>query len=163
MEEQMNKAILLDKIRARYDEFERVLAPLNESQMTTTGVMDGWSIKDILAHITSWQKRTVERLSAAKRNGRPAHQPVSNEEEMDRVNAQFYQANKDRPLAEVLSDYRTTHAQLLETVQGTSEDDLFNAQKFAWTEGSPLWQNVAGNTYEHIDEHYGPIQQWLAK
>ena len=159
----MNKAILLDKIRTRHDEFERVLAPLNETQLTTTGVMGGWSIKDILAHITAWQKRTLHRLEAAKRNEKPAHQPVSNEEEMDRVNAQFYQESKNRPLTEVLSDFRTTHAQMLETVQGMSEEDLFDAQKFAWTEGSPLWQNVAGNTYEHIDEHYGPIQQWLAK
>jgi len=22
---------------------------------------------------------------------------------------------------------------------------------------------VAGNTYEHIDEHSGPVEQWLAR
>jgi hypothetical protein len=42
------------------------------------------------------------------------------------------------------------------------EEELISPQRFAWTQGSPLWQLVAGDTYEHYQEHRAQIQEWLA-
>ncbi|GAC1630832.1 MAG: hypothetical protein NVS4B7_19200 [Ktedonobacteraceae bacterium] len=162
MTEQMSKAALLNKIRTRQVEFESVLAPLNEAQMTTPGVNGEWSIKDILAHIVAWQRQTIDRLQAAARHRQPSLTPVANEQAMDALNVQFYQENKDRPLSAVLADLSATHMHMLAAVEVLTDEDLDDPYKFAWRGGEPLWQNVAGNTYEHIDEHIEPIQQWLA-
>jgi uncharacterized protein DUF1706 len=48
-------------------------------------------------------------------------------------------------------------------IQAIPEEDLISSQRFAWTKGSPLWQLVAGDTYEHYQEHIGQIQKWLVQ
>jgi hypothetical protein len=163
MTEHMDKAALLDKIRTREAEFESVLALLSEAEMITTGVNGEWSIKDVLAHMTAWQKRTIIRLQAAAEGREPTMTPISNEEEMNALNEQFYQENKARLLSDVLADWRATHLRMLEAVQVLSDEDLNDPHKFAWNDGNALWQYVAGDTYEHIDEHSGSVEQWLAR
>jgi hypothetical protein len=47
--------------------------------------------------------------------------------------------------------------------QTMRDEDLFDPNRFAWRRGSPLWDLVAGDTYEHYNEHMQSIQQWLAR
>ncbi len=163
MEEQMDKAKLLDEMRTKYAALEDILAPLDETQMTTEGVNGDWSIKDVLAHITAWQHRLLDRLHAATRNEEPTLSGVVTDEEVDRLNEQFYKENKSRPLDDVLTDFRTTYLQIVDVVQVMNEEDLTDPHRFSWMKGNPLWYLVAGDTYEHYQEHKGPIQEWLVK
>ncbi|HEY4384036.1 MAG TPA: DinB family protein, partial [Ktedonobacteraceae bacterium] len=57
-----NKAELLTHIQAEYDRFEALLASLSEEQMTIPGVNGTWSVKDNLAHLTTWQDYQTTRL-----------------------------------------------------------------------------------------------------
>ncbi|MFL5624357.1 MAG: ClbS/DfsB family four-helix bundle protein, partial [Ktedonobacteraceae bacterium] len=128
----------------------------------TPGVNGDWSIKDILAHLVSWQKRTLAYLDAAARQGKPDIEGISSDAEMNNLNARFYAGNRSRPLADVMTDFKNTYAQVVAAVEALSADDLIEPNRFAWLNGDPLWEQVAGNTYEHIDEHIGSIQAWLA-
>ncbi len=163
MTEQMNKTKLLNEMRDGYTSFENLLAPLSEAQMTISGVNGEWSIKDILAHLAAWQKRTLNRLEAAVRNEEPSIPGLTSDEEVDRLNDQFYQENKARPLTDVLTDFRTTYSQILDVVQAAPEEVLLDPQRIAWLDGNALWEVVAGDTYEHYQEHTESIQQWLSK
>jgi Protein of unknown function (DUF1706) len=42
-----------------------------------------------------------------------------------------------------------------------NEEDLIGPQRFAWMKGNPLYYLVAGDTYEHYEEHSKPIREWL--
>jgi hypothetical protein len=161
MAEQMDKDKILDEMRTKYAALEGILAPLDESRMTTEGVNGDWSIKDILAHITAWHLRLLDRLHAATRNEEPTLSGVVTDEEVDRLNEQFYNENKSRPLKDVLTDFRTTYLQIADVVQAMNEEDLISPQRFAWMRGNPLYYLVAGDTYEHYEEHSPPIQEWL--
>lgn len=163
MPEPTDKASILDEMRTHYAALEEIMTPLDKSQMTTEGVIPNWSIKDMLAHIASWHHRLLAWLNAAIRNEEPTISGPDSVEEMDALNAQFYQENKSRPLDEVLTDFRTTHRQIMDIIQAMSEEDLFNSERFAWTEGEPLWQVIAGDTYEHYQEHLKQIQEWLVQ
>jgi hypothetical protein len=162
MAEQIDKASILNEMHTNYAALEEILAPLEKAQMIAKGVIDGWSIKDMLAHIASWHHRLLTWLDAAIRNVEPAISGPDSVEEMDALNAQFYRENKSRPLDEVLTEFRTTHQQIMDIIQAMREGDLINPQRFAWTQGRPLWQLVAGDTYEHYQEHRKQIQEWLA-
>ena len=163
MAEQMDKTRILDEMRTKYAALEEILTPLDDTQMTTAGVNGDWSIKDIMAHITSWHHRLLDRLHAAMRNEKPTLPAISTDEEMHMLNEQFYQENKSRPLSEVLNDFHTSYRQIVELVQSMNEEDLIDPQRFAWMRGDPLWYLVAGDTYEHYLEHSQPIKDWLAK
>ncbi len=165
MAEQINRTTLLDNMQRGYVALEAVLTPLNEDQVTTAGVNGDWSIKDILAHIATWQQILLERLQAANRGEEPALPPDLDvtEEEIDRLNAQFYEENKARPLAGVLTDFRTSYQHIAKIVQAISDEELTDPHRFAWMGGEPLWRLIPGDTYAHYPEHIESIQEWLTK
>jgi len=162
MSEQIDKTSILDQMRSSYAALEEILAPLDKTQYSKEGVIPGWSIKDMLAHIASWHHRLLAWLDAAVRNQEPTISGPDNVEEMNALNAQFYQENKSRTLDEVLADFLITHQQIMDIVQAMPEEDLMSTHRFAWSQGKPLWHLIAGDTYEHYREHIAQIQEWLA-
>jgi hypothetical protein len=163
MPELVDETGVLKEMSTSYNALEEILASLDKMQYVTEGVIPGWSIKDMLAHIASWHHRLLRWLDAAVRNQEPTISGPDNIEEMDALNAQFYQENKARPLDEVLADFRTSYQRIMEIVQTMPEDDLISPHRFAWSQGQPLWQAIAGDTYEHYQEHIAQIQAWLVK
>ena len=162
MTEQVNKTSILNEMSTSYAALEDILASLHKAQYFTEGVIPGWSIKDLLAHIASWHHRLLKYLEAAIQNLEPAISGPENVEEMDALNAQFYQENKSRPLDEVLVDFRSSYRHILDIVQAMPEEDLISPHRFAWSKGEPLWQTIAGDTYDHYREHMAQIQEWIA-
>lgn len=161
MPETVAKAELLDRIQAGYRQFEAILAPLSEAQMTTSGVNGLWSVKDNLAHLTVWQNYLLDQLQGILANQQPPEfMPGLSTE--DEINERVYQENKDRPLAEVLADFRASYQRVLAAVQAMSEESL-NAPSPWSASGNPIWPFVAGNTYGHYEEHGGIIQRWLER
>jgi hypothetical protein len=163
MTEQVDKISVLKEMDTSYAALEEILASLDKTQYFIEGVIPGWSIKDILAHIASWQHRLLRWLDAAVRNVEPAISGPNNVDEMDALNAQFYEENKALPLDEVLTDFRTTHQHIMDIVQAMPTEDLISPHRFSWSNGIPLWQAIAGDTYEHFREHIEQIQEWLVK
>ena len=162
MTEQVNKTSILKELSTSYTALEKILTSLDKTQYFTEGVIPGWSIKDILAHIASWHHRLLKLLDAAVRNEEPVISGPDNVEEMDALNAQFYQENKSLPLDVVLANFRTSFQHIMDIVQAMPEEDLISPHRFAWSRGEPLWQAIAGDTYEHYREHITQIQEWLA-
>lgn len=162
MTEHIDKASVLKEMGTSYATLESLLASLDKTQYFIEGVIPGWSIKDILAHISSWHHRLYQLLDASLYNQEPAISGPDNIEELDALNAQFYIENKTLPLDDVLVDFRNTYQHILSIVQAMPEEDLLNPQRFSWTRGEPLWKSIAGDTYEHYQEHILQIQQWLA-
>ncbi|HBE24507.1 MAG TPA: hypothetical protein DDW33_02320 [Ktedonobacter sp.] len=153
------KVVLLDNIQTGYKQFETMLAPLSEEQMITPNVNGAWSIKDNIAHLTSWQSYVLRQLQGVMTGKEPPEflPGLSTEDE---ENEHFYQENKDRPLSEVLAAFRVSYQRVLASVQSMSEETL-NAP-FPWEEGRIVWTFIAGNTYEHYQEHGNIIERWLA-
>jgi hypothetical protein len=160
MAEHMQKSKLLAEIRSGYAALEAILAPLSPQQMTTPGVNGQWSVKDNLAHISAWSRRLSMRLQAVREGTQAPPGPYAGMTE-DEANEFIYQQNKDRSLDDVLADLRATSQQALEAVQQTSEEDL--NKPMSWLNGAPLWISIAGNTYEHYQEHSQIIDNWLAR
>ena len=161
-EEVHSKREILDAIQGERAALEAAIDPLTETQMIQPGVEHDWSIKDILAHITDWENRMItwiEESLLGEVPQRPA--PGMTWDDLDLLNQQTYLANKDRPLDEVLTEFRSSYQQALETVRALSEDDLINPPRFAWREGDPLWHMVGANTWWHYKEHRQSIAAWL--
>jgi hypothetical protein len=168
-DERMDKPRLLGLMEQEYATLEAVLAVLDSPQVTQPGVYGDLSVKDVLAHIATWQRMEVGWLQTSLR-GEPVvrYAPgyeLSNDDGdavTDRFNAQIFEENRDKPFATVLADLRTSHTDLLALVQTLSDDDLQSPQRFDWWDGEPIWTSIAGNSYEHVREHRELIESWLA-
>ena len=53
----MNRARLLQKLDARWQELVASYADLSAAEMQEPGVTGSWSVKDIIAHVTVWGRR----------------------------------------------------------------------------------------------------------
>jgi hypothetical protein len=76
---------------------------------------------------------------------------------MERLNTFLFERDQNRPLADVLQDFRATHKAFFEMVAQTDEQDIFDPNRFAWRNGSPAFDMIAANTYEHYREHGAAI------
>jgi len=164
MIEPSTKSEILELMRSERASLENVLEQLNEEQMTRPGLENDWSVKDILAHITDWERRMVGWLEESLRGEvpqRPA--PGMTWDDLDSLNEQTYLSNKNRPLSEVLAESRASYQNAVKTVEALGEEDLLDPQRFAWREGDPMWRMVAANTGEHYKEHGQQISDWLKK
>ena len=159
MTEHIDKAELLGNMQAGYNTFEALLAGLNEAQMTTPGVNGEWSVKDNLAHLTAWHLRQLDLLQGVRQGKEPGIRLVQ-DSSVDEINERFYQENKDRSLAEVLAAFRSSYQDVLADVQAMTDEEL--NKPISWLDDRPIWLWVAGNTYDHYEEHGGFIRNWLA-
>lgn len=157
MTEYVNKVQLLADTHKGYDDFEQLLSTLTDEQMTATGVNDAWSVKDNIAHLVTWQQRTINLLQAVRDN-RELPDPTPNMSE-DEINAIFYQQYKSLPLDKVLTDLHAVQQQTISVLQALSEEDL--NRPIAWLDNRPVNQWVIGNNYAHYQEHTGYIQAAL--
>ena len=157
----MTKQELLKVIQKEREALEAALAGLTPEQMTAPGVMGEWSVKDILGHMALWESRLVTFLYSNERGVPP--KMLHGQAEVDKVNAESYAEQHERPLDRVLADYHAVHAQLLKRLDKLTDRDLSDPQRFKWMEGEPLEKLVAGDTFEHYAEHRPMIEAWRSR
>ena len=162
VEEKMTKSRLLEEIQIEHQRLEKTLAMVDEEQMLIPGVIDVWTIKDILAHITVWEQRMVRWLGEAMSGEVAQMLPAGMTwDDLDEWNEQTYQEHRHRPLKEVLADFDLSYPQALTAAKEVPEQDLIDPDRFDWREGDPLWVMVAANTFWHYTEHEESIRAWL--
>ena len=67
MEPQSNKARMLGMIRKERDALDALVASLSDGQMLEPGLGEGRSVKDLLLHVTAWERRFLDWMAAAER------------------------------------------------------------------------------------------------
>lgn len=159
-EQTTTKARFLELHRTYFSQLASLLAQFTDEKKTTLYVFDDWTIKDVMAHITSWHYDALDVLDAALHGREPVQAVI--EVDWDYVhsrNAQFYQQNKSRPLAEVEATLHSTYEQILKGIEALSEEALLNPDYFAWMHGNKLAREIRGNTYEHYKDHIDELQK----
>lgn len=157
-----SKAQLLTDLQDEQTQWEALLSAIGEEHMTQPDVAGGWSIKDIVAHLTDWRKRTVARFQAARRHEptpAPAWPPELQED--DEINAWIYTANRDRSLSDVLGESRTVFQQLVDALDAFPEAELRDPNRFDWLEGE-TWNGAALFGHFH-EEHEPDMRAWRDK
>jgi hypothetical protein len=161
----ISKKQLLAEMQSEQAAWLALLDEIGEENMTQPEVAGGWSIKDIVAHITGWRRRTVLRFRAAldptvdMTPYWPAE--LDEDDEVDEINAWIYKANRDRPLADVLNDSREVFQQLVAEVSALSDEQLNDPQRFPWLEGERL---TGAFIFGHFHEEHEPdMRAWLSR
>lgn len=157
-----SKEEMLKLIHAEHDKLDQVLTEIGEHRFEMERVEEDWTIKDILAHITTWEQKMINWVEVTLRGevpDRPA--PGMTWDDLDELNLQIYNENKEKPLEAVLDAFKRSYQEALEAVEGLGEDDLFKPDQFPWRKGDPLWHMVAANTWWHYKDHREAIQAWF--
>jgi len=156
----ISKTQLLAELNKENADWQALLDDIGEANMTQPEVAGGWSIKDIVAHITGWRRRTVSRFQAAFNHETDYTTPWPKElQDDDEINAWIYESNRDRPLSDVLSDSREIFRHLVDAISAFSDDELQDPQRIEWLQGEPLSGKFV---FSHFHEEHEPdMRAWL--
>ena len=142
---------LIDGERARLD---AALGHLSPERMVAPGADGGWSVKDILAHIT-WSERE---MTGVLRQRAMVGSELWNLSQDER-NAAVYAENRARALDDVLAAWRSDFAELRAEITRLSDAELADPALIADIPGGLApWQLLAGGTWRHYAEHLPAIQ-----
>lgn len=142
---------LLKRIDTAWTALQESYAGLDEARLTEPGVMDGWSVKDILAHVTTWEEEALRYLPIIMDGGRtPRYSQKYGG--IDAFNAQMAEKKGDLPLAEVLRQLEETHRRLIDYVRGVPEEHIREETRFR--------RRLRLDTYSHYPEHARAIRAW---
>ncbi|MBI5304529.1 MAG: ClbS/DfsB family four-helix bundle protein [Chloroflexi bacterium] len=157
----MNKDHLCQTLLAEREAWEALLTEIGEGRMEVPGVVGVWSVKDLVAHLTAWEKRPAAWLAAAQRGDKPTPAPWSRDLDEEQVNAWIYESNKYRMLDDVLEESRTVFDQIMQGLEALTQESLSDPHRFEWLNGIALIEAMPGNTFEHYRDHAEMIRQWL--
>jgi hypothetical protein len=151
----MIKSEFITRVKETHQEFESVLASLNEEQMLRPHTCGDWSVKDMVAHVTWYEREMVGVLEGRALVGSELwNLPLE-----DR-NAVIYVNNKNCSLQDILSEAGRVHRQLLELLQDLSQQEMLEAGCFREMPPDWIpWQVIASNTFEHYPVHVADIRK----
>jgi len=151
---------LFDRIERARSSLQQTYAHLNDAQMVAHGPDGGWSVKDHLAHLTTWEAGIAALLRREPRwAAMGLDDAIVRQYDEAGVNAIIDQHNKDRALPDVLADFEHTHRGLVAVLKQLTFDDLLKTYSYyqpnepGVDSGRPILAWIAGNTYEHYEEH----------
>ena len=107
---------------------------------------DGWTRKQMLAHIAAWHDLTHDRLGKLIMTGKPADLT----EGEDVINARVARQAVGRTAGEVLQEMEMTFNRLRRQLARLTDEQL--AVDDGWAA-----QVIAGNTYGHYEEHWADV------
>jgi uncharacterized protein (TIGR03083 family) len=154
-----DKSELLAQIRDEREKLEALLAGLSPERMLQPGADGGWNVKDVLAHIVTWEGWMQEWTASLVRGAAPK---VPEPWDIDRMNAEAYARVRDLALVEVQAQFRRSYRDSLALVESLSEAQLQTEYADTWPQGR-LWTRVAANMNWHYREHRKDIEKWLAQ
>jgi hypothetical protein len=162
----LKKFELLKWLQEEYQQWEALLEQIGPARLDQPGVAGPWSIKDIVAHLTGWNRRLVARLQAAQRSEAepPPHWPVHLQTE-DEINAWLYESNHRRSVREVLDETHHVYQQLRAVIEGLPDEVRIEriepAFYLVWIDDN---RYPAGEFFNHFhDDHEPDVRAWLAR
>jgi hypothetical protein len=146
----MDKQQLLKRLEKAWVAFKVSYVGLSDSQLTEPGVMGNWSVKDILAHVTTWEEEALKYLPLIIAGGRPPQYIQYGG--IDAFNAQVTEQKRGLALSEVLKQLDETHRRLIDYIRSVPEEHFTRETRFR--------HRLRLDTYSHYPMHARAIQEW---
>lgn len=159
----MKKSELLNWLQEQYQQWGAFLDQIGPARMEQPGVNGDWSMTDVVAHLTGWNRWLVSRLQAAGR-GEPEPAPPwpAPLQTDDEINAWIYEANRGHSLREVLDESHRVFQEVFAVIESLPDE----------VQIEPEWHLVglgdqrfpAGEFFEHFrDDHEPDVRAWLRR
>jgi hypothetical protein len=108
----VNREQLLNRLDTAWAAFQASYTGLSSAQLAEPGVVEHWSVKDLIAHVSWWEEEALQHLPLVLAGGRPPRYSVRYGG-IDAFNALKCEQARALSLADVLSQFEATHRRLV--------------------------------------------------
>jgi hypothetical protein len=147
----VNRQQLLARLEKAWVAFRASYAGLSEAQLLEPGVTGGWSVRDIIAHVTTWEREALRHLPSILA-GETQARYSGTYGGIDAFNALMTKRKKGLSLSEVLRELDDTHRRVVELVERAPADQLQGETRFR--------RRLRLDTYGHYPKHAAAIRRW---
>jgi hypothetical protein len=144
-----NRTDLIAVIEKEYAKLRALIDPISEETALVTDV-EGWSIRDVIAHRTHWSGLFL----AWKEGGKAGHDvqtpaPGYKWNQLKAYNATVIAAAVDRGWDVVRADLHTAHARMMAYLQEADDAELYTPGLYPWMNTWTLgrWAEAAGSSH----------------
>jgi hypothetical protein len=143
---------LIKDLDGEYESLYGVLMSLSDADKTCP-MLDGWSVKDILAHIAGWLREGTKALEGLARGEQGTEESL--DDDVDARNARFVEEWRDASVQEVQTELHLAKNVFARALRALPEE------RFA--EGQEARRLVYGEGIDHFSEHGKQIWKWKAR
>jgi hypothetical protein len=147
----MDRGGLLARIEKAWRVLHESYAGLPDSALTNPGVNGQWSVRDVLAHVTTWEQEALKHLPTILQGGKPPRYSVSYGG-INAFNRIMGEQKHGLTLAEVRQELEETHHRLISFIEGVPAEQFRNE--------TPFRRRLRLDTYSHYSEHAAAIRRW---
>jgi hypothetical protein len=148
------RARLLARLDRAWQAFNDSYAGLSDAEVLRPGVTGVWSVRDIIAHVTTWEEEALTHLPLIQSGGTPPRYSIQYGG-IDAFNALTTDQKKGLSLADVRAHATATHGRLVELLRGVPDDQLRSDTRFR--------RRLRLDTYGHYPLHAAAIGKWRRK
>ena len=146
----MDRQQLLKQLDKAWAAIKESYAGLSDSQLMEPGVTGHWSVKDILAHVTTWEEEALKYLPLIITGGRPPRYIQYGG--IDDFNARMTDQKRDLSLSDILRQLDETHRRLIDYVHSVPEEQFTRETRFR--------RRLRLDTYSYYPKHAKAIWEW---
>src|SRR5436305_7853973 len=146
----MDRQKLLKQLERSWAALKESYLGLSESRLTEPSVIDTWSVKDILAHVTTSEEDALKYLPLIITAGRPPRYIQYGG--IDAFNAQMTEQKRRLALSDVLRQLDETHRRLIDYIRSVPEEHYTRETRFR--------HRLRLDTYSHYPQHAKAIREW---
>ena len=147
----MKRDQLAKRLEARWRELHDAFQGLSHHVLLDPGVVGPWSIRDVLAHVTTWEGEALKALPVIL-DGVPLPRYSTLYGGIDAFNAQAHKQKEGLTLEQVLKGLEETHQRLLSFMESVPDAAFARENRFL--------KRLRQDTYAHYREHARQICAW---
>ena len=159
MPEPTSKIELIEAMMSARRELDSLINQIPRSSMTLPGASGEWSVKDVIAHLTSYDRWLG--LTLALRGQKPSDIWIE-DIPLDEFNRRLFDDNRDLRLDEVLQQSKDVWMEILDETRLKTETYLFTEQS---VQGVPYkfrpCDVLKSESYGHYFDHIPALRAWL--
>ncbi len=168
MTDRMPTADVLDAIARERLRLLAAVDALGARAATATITEEGWTAKDVLAHLIHWATQIAFGLGATVQppvymlEERQRRKLAGLSDEMpssDESNALAVAHFHERPLAEVRATFERVVTALVERTRLRSDDEMNAVDAIPWAGKRPLWEFIGSDTFMHWPVHSEGVER----
>lgn len=142
---------LLNRLDTAWTAFKESYAGLTDAQLLEPGVTGDWSVRDIIAHVTTWEEEALKHLPLIIAGGRSPQYSTSYGG-IDAFNAQATERKRGLSLADIHREQEDIHHQLVDFIRSAPEEQFMRETRAR--------RRLRLDTYGHYPLHTEAIREW---
>ncbi len=158
MPDEMELDAFVARVRSAWEDWYGLVACVTDTRAAERGYHKNWTLTDVIAHVTWYEKQMIGVLEARRFVGSDLWELATDER-----NEIIREKNARRTHAEVLDDARLTHVRMMELLEALTDEELYDPAAFPgmpeeWTPA----QVFEGNMFDHYEGHAELVREYLA-